>query len=287
LFPSMSVIDAVAPYTPTGAVAGGITAGADSPSVTSSITPEQLVAKMDLEGMERVLIPARKYGSTWEVSYEVLRDFVAERPDRLSATAGINPNERMPGVRRFERAVTEWGFVGAHSYSTWSGIRADDRLYYPYYAKAEELGVPFQIECYRNSHGPVSCTPDQIQQIAWDFPGLKIVAIHTGFPWIDDLVSITSSVDNVYLGCDIDPWLWTPSALEFISGTGRGARMVGQKVFGRIVTDTADRTIFGTNSHLDIPRATAFFETLGLSDDVMRRLLSENARTLYNLPAAA
>jgi predicted TIM-barrel fold metal-dependent hydrolase len=282
----MSVIDAVAPYTPIGAVEAGVQAGADSPSVSGAVTVEQLVTKMDTEGMERVLIPARRYGSTWGVPYEVLRDFVAQRPDRLSAMAGIDPNERMPGVRRFEEAVRDWGFVGAHTYSTWSGVQADDRLFYPYYAKAEEMGVPFQIECYRNSHGPVSCTPDQIQRIAWDFPGLKILAIHTGWPWIDDLVSISTSTQNVYLGCDIAPWMWTANAIDFIKGTGPNAGMVGRKLFGRIVTATSERAIFGTNSHLDIARATAFLDTLELSDAIKRRLLSENARTFYQLPAA-
>src|ERR1700722_10114150 len=106
-----------------------------------------MLARMDSFGIGQAIIPARRYGPQWGLSYTGLHEFVTRAPNRLFATAGIDPLDRMPGVRRFEEAVRDLGFIGAHTYSSWSGVTADDRLYYPYSAKAEELGVPFQVEC--------------------------------------------------------------------------------------------------------------------------------------------
>lgn len=50
------------------------------------------------------------------------------------------------GKTRLERAVRELGFVGAHSYPHWFGLRPDDRACYPFYAKCLEPDVPIQVQ---------------------------------------------------------------------------------------------------------------------------------------------
>ena len=81
-----------------------------------------LVADMDAAGVDKVLICAQEGGS-WRVSHDTTRALASEYPDRLLWTAGIDPRDIMGGVRALERAVTELGAVGAHSYPTGSGSR--------------------------------------------------------------------------------------------------------------------------------------------------------------------
>lgn len=141
-------VDAIPRVTPPAAVADPDALQSDlrTPSILEPLTATQVIARMDKYGIAQSIIPARKYGQLWGVPYAALRDFVAEHPERLFATAGICPQSKMPGVRQFEEAVRDFGFVGAHAYTSWSGVPINDRLYYPYYAKAEELGVPVQLE---------------------------------------------------------------------------------------------------------------------------------------------
>lgn len=185
------IVDTLVPMTPAGAIRdlNDVPGHLQTPSIRNPLTLEQMLARMDGFGIGQSIIPARRYGQQWGLSYEGVRDFVAGAPTRLFATAGIDPLDRMPGVRRFEEAVRDFGFIGAHTYSSWSGVTADDRLYYPYYAKAEELGVPFQVECMAAKQAMSTGHPTYLDRVATDFPGLKLVATHTGYPWERELVA--------------------------------------------------------------------------------------------------
>ena len=52
----------------------------------------------------------------------------------------------MDGVKEFEGAITEMGFIGAHVYPHWFELAPDHPKYYPFYAKCVELGVPIQMQ---------------------------------------------------------------------------------------------------------------------------------------------
>lgn len=283
-----AIVDFLVPMTPKGAVdPDTVPARLRTPSILNQLSSDELVARMDHFGIGQSIIPARRYGPHWGLDYAKLRDFVAEKPGRLFAVAGIDPLERMPGVRRLEEAVRDWGFIGAHTYSSWSDTPADDRLYYPYYAKCEELGVPVQIECMNAktmiSHGH----PAYIERVAVDFPGLKIVATHTGYPWNRELVAVAEFRSNVWIGCDgFPPVLWPEDLLNFIKGeTFRGVRLsLENSGFGG-ASPTSDRCLFGSN-YLSIHLETALpeIEKLGLDDNLWAKLMATNARDLYQLP---
>ena len=48
----------------------------------------------------------------------------------------------MQGLRDLEKGVEEYGFIGGHYYPHWFGYAPDHAKWYPYYAKACELGIP-------------------------------------------------------------------------------------------------------------------------------------------------
>ena len=151
----------------------------------------ELLEKMDEVGIERALVPAIT-GRAWEVSCEYVRGLVETSPSRLYGTAGIDPSDITKGVQKLDRAVRELGFVGAHSFPHWFGLAPDDRAYYPFYAKCVELDVPVQVHVgssYYPSMRDVG-RPETIDAVAVDFPDLRLVAIHTGYPWERELVSV-------------------------------------------------------------------------------------------------
>ena len=65
------------------------------------------------------------------------------------------------------------------------GLPADDRRYYPFYAKCVELGIPLSIHTSAN-WTTVSVNdfghPRHIDTVAADFPELTIVMSHGGYP---------------------------------------------------------------------------------------------------------
>lgn len=284
------IVDIVLPVTPAGAVENPdeLSAELRTPSILNPLTPQQVLDRMDRYGISQSIVPARKYGEAWTLSYEAVRDFVAAAPTRLFATAGISPLAKMEGVRRFEEAVRDFDFIGAHAYTSWARVPIDHRLWYPYFAKAEELEVPFQIEIMGGKTRPSGGRPKYLDQVAEDFPHLNLIATHTGYPWERELVGICEFRKNVYIGFDtLMPHLWAPELIAYARDENFAGRNARKMYSGgpRVDVLPSDRILFGTN-YLSMDIETVFDEVaeLGLSDHVLRKLYTTNARNLYNLP---
>ena len=234
----------------------------------NEFSASSLVADMDGAGVERVLICAQEGGS-WRVTHEYTKSMVDQYPDRLCWTAGIDPRDIVGGVRKLGAAVTEQGALGAHSYPHWFGIPPDDRAFYPFYAKCVELDVPIQIQVGMAFQAGLKSVgwPGSIDTIAVDFPDLKIVGIHTGYPWEREMVSVAWKHPNVYIGADCHhPSRFATELVEFIKGDGREKVMWG-----------TNKPVFEFADHL------AGVDALGLDEEAKRLFLYENVKRVYGL----
>ena len=236
---------------------------------------EEEIRQMDAAGIGKGLLVATTGG--WEGSdiyfekpAEVIAEVVHQHPQRFKGLIGINPSRIVPWLGRVEHAVRELGFVGAHLYPHWFGKPPDHRIYYPFYAKCAELGVPIQIQVGHSAQQflPTVARPVTLDRVAIDFPELQIVAIHIGYPWVEEMISVAWKHPNVTIGCDAHaPKYWDPSFVRFISSR-RGQ----------------DKVLFGTDwPVIGFERAIDEIEELGFSDEVKRKLLWENAARVYGL----
>ena len=233
-----------------------------------SYSVESLIEAMDSAGVEKALIKSQAAGS-WEVSYEAVHDIVAQIPERLRGLAAIDPRDVMGGLRRLEFAVLDLGFVGAHSFPHWFGLPPDDRTYYPFYAKCVELDVPMQVQAGQAFQSGLRSVgrPAHFDAIAVDFPELRLVATHTGYPWERELISVAWKHPNVYIGADShNPARWAHELVDFIRVDGR------------------EKVLFGTNYPvIGFQDALDGVAALGFDDGTRSLLLSENARRVYAL----
>lgn len=242
------------------------------------ISLEAMLARMDAAGIERSFLIAARVGvkhhpACYHVPYELVADAVQKYPARFSGLAGVDPTEGMVGVRALEKAVREYGFIGAHTYPHWYELAPDHARYYPFYAKCVELDIPIQMQVGqsmvydptypRRSVGRPIC----IDAIACDFPELKVVGIHVGIPWTDEMIAMAWKHANVYIGCDAHrPTYWPESFIKFMNSYGQ------------------DKVIFGTDFPvLDFERTRADFEAVTLKPEAKRKVLRENALRLYRL----
>jgi len=199
-------------------------------------TPAEFVDLMDDVGVDIVFVPALKYGNAKhrgmeiDIPYEVVAALCREYPDRFRGLAGINPHDGMDGVRELERAVTEDGFIGAHIDVYGFDVPLNNRRFYPFYAKCAELGVPVVMQVGHsaiptpNKHGK----PLLLDDIAIDFPELKLVGAHTGWPWTEELIALAWVHPNVYIGTTgYAPAYWDESLVHFLQAHGRGKVMWG------------------------------------------------------------
>ena len=239
-------------------------------------TVPEFVAMMDAAGCDKVLLPAirmmsyQKKTMVWDITEEEVAAAVAQAPGRLYGLAGFNPLEKMDSVRRVERAIKDLGFKGVYIHTYGFGIPLDHRLYYPLYAKCVELGVPVSMQVGHSAeHMPNEFgRPIHLDNIALDFPELKLVGAHTGWPWTEEMISLAWKHENVFLGIDAhNPKYLEPTLIHFMKTRGQ------------------NKVLYGTNYPAVLHgESIACIKTeLGLSEKVADKILHRNAAGVYGL----
>jgi len=259
----------------TGFLTGKI--GRDA-GLAQGVTHERMLAMMDAAGIERAFLIATKTGrlglpGSWHLPYEIVADAVRRHPGRFYGLAGLDPTEGMEGVRALERSVKEYGFIGAHLYPHWFELAPDHARWYPFYAKCVELGVPVQMQVGQS----LIYTPEQrlrsvgrpiaLDAVACDFPELKLVGIHVGIPWAEEMIAMAWKHPNVYIGSDAhSPRYWPAAFVQYLNTYGQ------------------DKVLFGTDFPvLDFARTREEIEALGLREESKKKLLRANALRVYKL----
>ncbi len=242
------------------------------------ITAEKMIELMDDAGIARAFLVATRTGrlglpGSWHLPYEMVADLVAIYPDRFSGLAGVDPTMGMEALRDLEFAVSELGFIGAHSYPHWFEMAPDDARYYPVYAKCVELSIPIQLQVgqsliytpeqrLRSTARPISLDP-----VACHFPELRLIGIHIGVPWADEMIAMAWKHENVFIGSDAhSPRYWPAGFVQFLDSYGR------------------DKVLFGTDFPvLGFRRTREEFEALDLRPETRRKVLRDNAARVYGL----
>ncbi len=253
-----------------------------SADARDGVSVERYLAKMDAADIDRSLLVAVRAGDlnvkgSFEVTYGRVAQVCADHPDRFCGLAGLDPYRGMQGLRDLEHGVRELGFVGAHFYPHWFGLPPDHAKWYPYYAKCCELDVPIMLQVGHNlvysreRRLPSVGRPICLDQVAIDFPDLKILGIHIGVPWTDEMISMAWKHDNVFIGVDAyGPRHWPPQLVHYLNTYGR------------------HKVLFGTDwPVIDPERAMREIADLGLRSETLAALMRDNAlRVFTKLPEA-
>lgn len=238
------------------------------------ISLEEEIRRMDAAKIEKGLLVATTGGFEGsDIHFEKpvgrIAEVVAAHPKRFKGLVGINVSRIVPGMKHVEQAVKERGFVGAHLYPHWFGFPPDHRIYYPFYAKCAELGVPIQIQVGHSAQDFLATVapPMTLDRVAIDFPELTIVGIHIGWPWPDEMLSVAGKHKNVFIGTDAhSPKFWPPSLVQFINTRGQ------------------DKVMFGTDwPVVDFERAIQEVDALELREGPKKKLMFDNAVRAYRL----
>lgn len=167
---------------------------------------EKLIQTMDNAGIDKTVIMPLDWGLVFgeppipiEEQNRQHCKLAQKFPDRLIAFASVDPHRR-GGLRLFERAVKEWGAKGLKVHSL-SGFYLNDPALYPFYEKAQELGLPAIVHLgtdpppLRSRYGQ----PIYLNDVAIDFPELQIIGAHMGGIWEAEAVALAQLHPNVHL----------------------------------------------------------------------------------------
>jgi len=239
---------------------------------------EDCLASMDEYGYTHVSVCATKM---W--SYYYHRDFILNSPiepiaeavkrsgGRIMGAASYDPFRITDSLKTVEHAVREHGFNYVWFHPLSYGLPPNDRRFYPLYAKCVELDVAVGFQVGHSAEVlPSDCgRPMLADDVAIEFPELRINLSHTGWPWVDEWCSMLWRHPNVY--GDISSYF--PKSLD--------ERLIRFMDSGR----GRDKVLFGTNG-LGLKRCKEEFLQLSIGENTKRKVLYDNARRFLKLDQA-
>ena len=234
------------------------------------LSPEQTVAEMDQAGVAKLMLAAWCRPEGWVFSNDEIAEYTRAYPERFVGVATVDLSKPLAAVRELERAVVELGCKALRIVPWLWQLPPNHRLYYPLYVKCIELDIPF---CTQVGHtGPLMPSETgrpvpYLDEVALDFPELRIVAGHIGHPWTDEMIGVAWKHDNVYIDTSAYlPRYYPAQLLQFMQSYGQ------------------DKVLFGSNfPQLSLQRCMSQVKALGLSTEVQAKFLHDNARRVFKL----
>ncbi|MET0133042.1 MAG: amidohydrolase family protein [Kibdelosporangium sp.] len=214
-------------------------------------------------------------------SNEEIAEQAAEHSDVLIPFASVDPHRGAAGVRMARRLITEHGVRGFKFHPTSQGFFPDDRMAYPLYEVLQEHGMIALLHTGQTGAGAGRpgggglrlkySNPMAVDDVAVDFPDLKIILAHPSFPWQDEALSVAMHKPNVHI--DLSGWspkYFPPQLVQYAN------------------TLLRDKVLFGSDFPMITPeRWLADFAKADFRDEVRPKILKGNAARLFGLVAPA
>jgi len=195
-------------------------------------------------------------------------------PDKFIGFAGFDPNRGEEAVADIEHAIKDLGYKGLKTVSPLLELDINDKAFYPCYAKAQELGVPITIHTGASSLVMGSrikyAQPTMVDDVAFDFPDLKIICAHMGGHQYMDAYNMLVRHRNVY--ADLCFWPLNPLYKDMIPW--------------RLLEDTVpDKILLGSDYPCgQTPKeAVQTVQELPISEEFKQKILGGNAANLLDL----
>jgi hypothetical protein len=242
-------------------------------------TIEEMLDEYTECGIERLVLfawDAETASQRPRVSNEYVAQIANKFPDRIIGFASVDPHKKS-AVRDLVRAVEDLKLCGLKLHPQAQAFEPNDPKYYPIYARCVELGIPVTFHTGSTYWGAGLeggagvklrlSNPMLLDDIAADFPELKVIMAHPGWPWQDEQLAVAMHKENTF----IDLSGWSPKYFQPLLVTYM-AKLIPHKF------------LFGTDYPMLSPsRWLRDFEALPLNPEVKHMVLEENARKLLRL----
>jgi predicted TIM-barrel fold metal-dependent hydrolase len=196
--------------------------------------------------------------------------FVRQYPERLVGVASVDLARPMDGVRELRRCVSDLGFRALRIVQWLWNLPPTDRRYYPLFAACIDLDIPV---CLQVGHTGPLCPSEPgrpipyIDEAALEFPELRVVCGHIGYPWTDEMIAVATKHPNVFIDTS-----------AYVSGRYPSQLVAYMKKNGK------QKVLFGTNyPMLTAERCLRDLDSLGLDEEGRRLFLSGNARRVFSI----
>lgn len=241
---------------------------------------DEVVEEFAAAGVEAVLVALdlETTTATPPCSNDYVKGMQSRHPGRIiQSWAAVDPFKGEMAIQEARKAITELGMLGFHFHPIMGHFAVNDRQFYPLFEVINELKVPVMIDVGTTGMGAGMpggmgarirhAHPAAIDDLAADFPDLKIIAAHPGWPWVDEMTAVALHKGNVF---------WEMS--------GWAPKYLPAQLKVDIRSRLKDKVMFGSD-YPSIPYDRLFKEwaELGYNDAMMEKLFHENAEKILGL----
>ena len=209
---------------------------------------------------------------------DMLADIVKKFPDAfLGGFAGVDPWKGEMAVAEIERASKKLGLIGVKFQAAVQGFFPNDQRFYPLWEECQKLGLPILF------HGGMAAAgagtpggmgtklkysqPIALDDVAADFPELKIISAHPTWPWTAESLAICRHKSNYYI--DLSGWAPKYFPAELVHNVN---------------TLLQDKVMFGSDwPAIGVERWLEEFQQLNIKPEVRQKVLLENAKKFLGL----
>ncbi len=236
-------------------------------------TLDEVVIDLNSHNIVKAVITGRDCETTYgaKSNNESVTDFVSKYPEKFIGFIGLDPHKGMKAIEELKSAVNDLGMRGAAVDPYLAQIYANDAKYYPIYSKCCELDIPIVF-----TTGPATLVPGAIIDhvapryidfVARDFPDLKIIISHGGYPWVNETIIVVERNRNVYV--DLSEYEFSPMAEAYIQAAN---------------TMIPDKILYASaHPFVDFRQALDTYNRLDFKPEVRQKIMYDNAAKLLGL----
>jgi predicted TIM-barrel fold metal-dependent hydrolase len=236
-------------------------------------TVPEIVEDLKKHNVVRAVITGRDCESTYDAGSNNggVIDFVQSFPDIFIGFVGLDPHKGMKAVKELQDSIESKGMSGASIDPYLAKIPANDAKYYPLYAKCCELDIPMVI-----STGPATLVPGAVMEhaaprfidsVARDFPELKIIISHGGYPWVQEAIMVAERNYNVFM--ELSEYEQHPGSEAYVQAAN---------------TIIPDKILFASaHPGVDFRQAMNLYNELPFAADVRENIMYNNAAKVLGL----
>jgi predicted TIM-barrel fold metal-dependent hydrolase len=211
------------------------------------------------------------------ISNEEIANFAKDNSDIMIAFASIDPHKGKFGALEARRLIEEFGVKGFKFHPPLQNFNPSDRMAYPLYEVINHYKLP---AIFHTGHSGMGTgmrggggirlkfgQPIMVDDVAVDFPDMKIILAHPSWPWTDESLSMALHKENVF----IDLSGWSP-------------KFFPKQIITYANSQLRHKMLFGSDFPLITPEKWfAAAAEVGFREEVMPGILKGNAARVLGL----
>ena len=203
------------------------------------------------------------------VSDDYIASLADKYSDQIIGVGGCNPAEGEAALKHVEHCIKDLGLHGISMDTFFYDKYPNDPLFYPVYDLCQSLNVPVFL-----TMGPLPigmgkfryANPVYVDDIAQDFPKLRVVISHGGFPYTQEIMSVAWRNQNIYFETSI---YRTKPGTEMLIKAGNEGWLADKMLYASAFPFAPYR------------QSLEEFFTLGYKDEVAEKILWKNAEAFF------